>query len=142
MKLGEVMRTPAVVCDPTSTIKEAACLMDEHNVGSVVVVDRLGYLTGIVTDRDIALRGPGRGLSHDVDVSEIMTRDVACADLHWDVGKAAEIMRKREVRRVPIVDEMGRVRGIVSMDDLLRKLRDDTEELAGTIVAQDFGIRS
>ena len=141
MRLGEVMHTPAVVCDPTSTIKEAARLMDEHNVGSVVVVDRLGYLTGIVTDRDIALRGPGRGLSPDVDVSEIMTRDVACADVHWDVSKAAEIMRKREVRRVPIVDEMGRVRGIVCMDDLLRKLRNDTEELAGTVVAQDFGIR-
>ena len=141
MKVGQVMQTPAVVCRPTTSIREAARLMAANNVGSVLVVDRLGYLTGIVTDRDIALRAVGAGLSPDVAVSEVMTRDVAAADIHWDVDAVAEIMRKREVRRLPVVDSSGRVHGVVSTDDLLRKLRDDAEHLADTIVAQDFGVR-
>lgn len=141
MRIGQVMQTPAVVCRPRTSIKEAARLMAANNVGSVLVVDRVGCLSGIVTDRDIALRAVGEGLSPDVAVSEVMTRDVAAADIHWDVDVVVEIMRKREVRRLPVVDSAGRVHGVVSTDDLLRKLRDDAEHLADTILAQDLGVR-
>jgi CBS domain-containing protein len=63
--------------------------------GGLVPVDARDPFAGchaLVTDRDIALRGVGAGLSPDVAVSEVMTRDVAAADLHWDIDSVAEIL--------------------------------------------------
>jgi len=63
MRVSELMHTPAVTCRPGATMAEVARLMRDRNVGSVVVVDDVGYLAGIVTDRDVAVRGVGEGRS-------------------------------------------------------------------------------
>ena len=68
--------------------------MRDPNVGSVVVVDDVGYLAGIVTDRDVAVRGVGEGRSGDLAVEQIMS-NVATVLLHADVSDAAGIMAKR-----------------------------------------------
>ena len=136
MKASQLMHTPAVVCEPTTTLRDVAALMERRNVGSVVVVDRIGYLTGIVTDRDVAVRGTATGLSADTTVEAIMTRDVAVVAPSSEVAEAAAVMQKRGVRRVPVVDDLGRVHGVVTLDDLLRNLTAEADALTDAVVNQ------
>lgn len=136
MKVSALMHTPTVVCRPTASLREVARLMDTREVGSVVVVDDLGYITGIVTDRDIALRSVGAGLSPDVAVEAVMTRDVASVNPTSDVAEAATIMQKRGVRRVPVVDDMGKPHGVITLDDLMRHVSNEADILADAVTAQ------
>ena len=110
--------------------------MRERNVGSVLVIDQIGYLAGIVTDRDLALRGLGEGRSADIAVEQLMTRDVATISLHADVSDAASIMAKRTVRRLPVVDEADHPHGMVTLDDLVRHLGTEAEAIADTVIIQ------
>ena len=142
MRVSEIMRTPAVVCRPTTTLGEVAALMDERNVGSVVVVDKIGYVTGIVTDRDIALRGVAAGHSSEAPVESIMTRDVATVTPASDLIEAATIMQKRAVRRVPVVDDWGTLHGVVAFDDLVVNLGHETDALSDALVAQSTSFRA
>jgi CBS domain-containing protein len=130
------MHSPAVMCRSSTTLKEVAVLMRDRSVGSVVVIDRIGYLAGIVTDRDLALRGFGEGCSADRPVEDVMTRDVATVSLHADAADAAALMAKRMVRRLPVIDEQRHIYGVVTLDDLLRDLGSETEHLADTVIMQ------
>ena len=116
--------------------------MAARNVGSVVVVDNIGYVSGIITDRDIAVRGVGFGYNPDAAVEEIMTRDVAAVSPLSDASEAAAIMQKRSIRRVPVIDDSGRVHGMVTMDDLVRHLTHEADALANALVMQDVGLGS
>lgn len=98
MKVSEVMHTPVVSIGPLATLREAAELMGHRNVGCLVVVDHLGYLAGIVTDRDITIRGVGIGRSCDAPVGSVMTRDVATVSPTADVSAAQAIMQERRTR--------------------------------------------
>jgi signal-transduction protein with cAMP-binding, CBS, and nucleotidyltransferase domain len=136
MRISEVMLTPAVTCSPTTTVAEAARIMGRRNVGSVVVVDRVGEVAGIVADRDIALRGVAPGRSADIAVEEIMSRDVATVDPRADVTTALSTMMKRRVRRLPVVDERGLTHGLIAFDDLVRNLGQQAEELNEFVLLQ------
>jgi CBS domain-containing protein len=136
MNIGALMHTPPVVCEPERTIGEVARLMEARDVGCVMVVDKVGELAGIVTDRDIALRGVGEGRSADITVDMVMTRAVATVSPHAPVETAATTMQKRGVRRLPVVDDEGTVHGMVTMDDLLRHLGTTTDALTDTLLSQ------
>jgi CBS domain-containing protein len=131
-----LMHTPPVTCRPNATIAEVARLMRDRNVGSVIVVDAVGYLAGIVTDRDVAVRGVGEGRSGDLAVEYVMSRNVATVPLHADVADAAGIMAKRRVRRVPVVDEEDTPHGLVALDDLVRHLGREADAVADTVMVQ------
>lgn len=136
MRVSELMHTPAVTCRPDATIGEVARLMRDRNVGSVLIVDEIGYLAGIVTDRDVAVRGVGGGLTADVAIEEIMTRNVATVPVQADVSDAAAIMVKRTVRRLPVVDENDTPHGMLALDDLIRQLGHDADAVADTVMLQ------
>jgi CBS domain-containing protein len=136
MRVSELMHTPAVTCRPGATIAEVARLMRDRNVGSVIVVDDIGYLAGIVTDRDVAVRGVGEGRSGDLAVEHIMSRNVATVLPHADVAAAAGIMAKRSVRRLPVVDDDDTPHGLVALDDLVRHLGREADAVADTVVLQ------
>lgn len=136
MRITELMRSPAVTCPETITLGQVARLMRDRNVGSVVVIDTMGYLAGIVTDRDLAVRGLGNNRSADAHVADVMTRDVATVTLHADVGDAAALMARRAVRRLPVVDEHGLPLGVVAFDDLVRHLGQRADELSDTLITQ------
>lgn len=136
MRVSELMHTPAVSCRPDSTMGEVARLMRDRNVGSVLVVDGVGYLAGIVTDRDVAVRGVGEGRTADVAVEEVMSRNVATVPLQADVSDVAAVMVKRTVRRVPVVDEDDTPHGIVALDDLIRQLGHDADAVSDTVMLQ------
>jgi CBS domain-containing protein len=136
MRVSELMHTPAVTCAPTATLGEVARLMRDRNVGSVLVIDQIGYLTGIVTDRDLAIRGMGEGRSGDIDVEHVMSRDVVTTTLRADVSDAVAIMGKHGVRRLPVVDEDDRPHGIVTFDDVVRQLGTETDALVDMVKQQ------
>jgi CBS domain-containing protein len=136
MKVAELMHSPAVTCRSSAALADVALLMSDRNVGSVIVVDNVGDLAGIVTDRDLAVRGLGGRRTADSSVDQVMSRDVATVPLHSDVSDAAALMAKRMVRRLPVVDEQSHVCGVVTLDDLVRRLGSDADRLADTVLMQ------
>lgn len=136
MRITELMRTPAVACTSSRTLGQVARLMRERNVGSVVVVDNMGYLAGIVTDRDLAIRGLAADRTADSIVAEVMTRDVVTVPIHADVNDAMSMMAKHAVRRLPVVDEQNMPRGIVALDDLVRHLGRQTDAVTDALLSQ------
>ena len=116
MKIRDVMTKNVACVSPTSTIIEAAQLMQKHNVGVIPVCDAT-RVVGIVTDRDIVLRNVANGTGVDKEVKDIMTSDVKMATPDMDVGAATDIMAKAQIRRLPVVDD-NKLVGMVSIGDI------------------------
>ncbi len=136
MRISEIMHTPAVTCTPTATVGDAARLMATRNVGCVIVIDAVGEVAGIVTDRDITVRGVAKGRSADIPVEAVMTREVATVDPTADQADAAATMMKRRVRRLPVVDIHGHVHGLVALDDLIRNVARQADETSDVVFSQ------
>lgn len=117
MELGNIM-TKNVVCVKRSTpVQDAAKLMKQYNVGSIPVCDG-DKLVGIVTDRDIVLRGIATGMeSSNTTCGEVMSTDMVTGTMNMDVHEAARIMAGKQIRRLPVVDN-GKLMGIVALGDL------------------------
>lgn len=118
---AQLMRS-AQACRPNDSLNEPARLMWDLDCEAVPVVTDSGELIGIVTDRDICMAAYTRGepLSA-LSVASAMATDVAVASPRDSIEAIAQLMRQRQVRRVPIVDQ-GRLVGIVSLADLARHL--------------------
>jgi CBS domain-containing protein len=103
---------------PDATVLEAADLMNQHKVGSLVVMDD-GGVVGMFTERDILTRvvvprrDPGTTRVH-----EVMTTEVACCRLHTSLAEARAAMKNRRIRHLPVVDESNRLLGLISIGDL------------------------
>lgn len=121
MKLGEQFPKPVITVAPHETVGAVAQRMKEHNVGTVVVV-REHKPVGIVTDRDLALALGADDLPRQTAVERLLSGAVRTISRDADIFSATCHMREYEVRRLPIVDEQGRLVGIVSLDDLLLML--------------------
>jgi CBS domain-containing protein len=137
MSLQRFCKRPTVTIAPEKTIREACQLLEERNVGCLVVEEH-GKLCGIVTDRDIALRVVGQGkdpqLTH---VGTIMTANPVRIPVDSTLHELTMLMHSQHVRRVPIIDASGRAIGIVTLDDLLVLLSDEMSDL-GTAVSEAF----
>ncbi|HEY7311466.1 MAG TPA: CBS domain-containing protein [Gemmataceae bacterium] len=121
MKLNDIFTRNVVTAGPEETLAAVALRMQEHNVGTVVVVENQRPV-GIVTDRDLALALGARDVSTQAPVKKVMTRHVLAIPEDTGIYTATKFMREREVRRLPIVDREDHLVGIVTLDDLLRFL--------------------
>ena len=120
MKIREAMTTPAVRIHPEESVSVAARMLERENIGSLPVCGNDGRLCGLVTDRDIVTRCLAAGRRpEDTPVRTIMTNTVVSARPDMDVGAAASLMARRQVRRLPVV-QAGRLCGMVSIGDLSR----------------------
>ncbi|NLM42865.1 MAG: CBS domain-containing protein [Clostridiales bacterium] len=117
MKIRELMTTDVRTIPSNATIKDAAEIMHNINVGSIPVVDNNNKLVGIVTDRDIVLRSVAKGQDPNIKVSDVMSRDIKTISPDTDVHEAADLMAEKQIRRLPVVDN-GNLVGIVSIGDL------------------------
>lgn len=116
MRIEEIMTADVETCMPESTLQEVASKMREINVGSIPICEE-GRLVGIVTDRDIVIRGLAEQIPSDAPISEILSAEVVMGTVDLTVAEAAELMAVHKIRRLPIVaDEQ--VIGIVSLGDL------------------------
>lgn len=114
----------------SATVKEAAELMRDDDIGDVIVVDGHKKIYGIVTDRDIAVRGVAEGADPAaVTLEEIASKDVTTLPPESSVEEAVRIMRGQAIRRLPVCNADGKPVGIVSLGDLAI-VRDPTSALA------------
>lgn len=121
MKARELMTENPEIVTQDDSLSRAAQLMRDRDVGSLPVVDsRDGMrLTGIVTDRDITLRHVAEGHTNDCAVSEAMSSgDIACVSPDDSDDRVMELMRSRQVRRIPVCEDGDRIVGIIAQADL------------------------
>lgn len=116
LKIKEIMTTDVKTISSDDSISEAANIMKTLDIGAVPVV-KDNMPIGIITDRDIIIRGVATGKNSKDAVSSIMTTDVITVTPDVDVHEAADIMAARQIRRLPIVQDKQLV-GIVAIGDL------------------------
>ncbi len=151
MRVREVMTTDVVTATKETTLKEAARLMLEHEVGGLPVVDPEGRPIGILTEADFVSREAARGrrrrrrlLGLFLDrrqpelvtaelVGEAMTTDLLLVSPETPLSEAARLMMERGVKRVPVVDEGGLLVGVVGRTDILRVFARSDEEIGRDI---------
>jgi CBS domain-containing protein len=101
-----------------ASVMEAACLMNEHKIGALVVIDQ-GAVVGMFTERDILQRVVGdRRDPERTPVGEVMTTEVACCTPETTIEEARVAMKERRVRHLPLVDGGRRLQGLISIGDL------------------------
>ena len=118
MKVREVMQSPVVCVGPGQSVEAAAKVFERYNIGALPVCTTQGMLCGMLTDRDLVIRCLAMGkLPSATCVREIMTKQVISVGPDMDASVAARLMGRKRVRRLPVV-ERGKVKGILSLDDL------------------------
>jgi CBS domain-containing protein len=128
MLVGDIMRGDVKTADAGDTFADVARLMRANGISSIVVLDKSGSLTGIVTERDIVNLVAAGGDPQSVKVAHGMTRrDIETVSSKTDIAEAADHMASRNIRHLPVVDR-GKLVGIISIRDLTRWA---AEELAG-----------
>jgi CBS domain-containing protein len=138
MKVSEVMTRDVQTIRPDQRVQEAASFMLSADAGSIPVTDG-DRLIGMITDRDIAVRGVAKGYGPDTPVRELMSDDIICAREDDDVDDVASRMSEAQVRRLPVIDENERLCGIVSLGDLSREADEDAANEALEGVSEPGG---
>jgi CBS domain-containing protein len=138
MKVSEVMTRDVQTIRPDQKVQEAANFMLSADAGSIPVTDG-ERLIGMITDRDIAVRGIAKGYGPDTPVRDLMTDDLIVLRINDDIEEAASKMSQAQVRRLPVIDEDERLCGIVSLADLSREADDQTASQALEGVSQPGG---
>ena len=120
MKVESIMSKGVLVCNRDHTAQAALQMMRERDCGAVPVVDD-GVLVGMVTDRDIALAAAENDLNPSrLRLSQIMSNDVFAVRPDTSISDAEELMRGRQIRRLPVIDENSRPIGMLSLNDIAR----------------------
>lgn len=125
-KVSEVMTRDVRTITPQDTVRHAAQMMDELNVGAIPVCDG-DRLVGMVTDRDITVRSVAAGQSPEKTcVSDVMSTDVRTLYANQSIDEALGQMGDVQIRRMPVIDEQShRIVGIVSLGDLATRAQQD-----------------
>jgi len=129
MKVSEVMTTEVETVSADQTVREAASFMLRADAGSIPVCEG-DKVIGMITDRDIAVRGIAEGRGPDTPVSEVMSDGIVCANEDEDIQLVAQRMSDEQVRRLPVLDAEKKLIGIVSLGDLARETRGEAAEKA------------
>ena len=117
MHVNEAMSTDVRIATPDQTIKEAATIMAEIDAGILPVGDN-DRLVGMITDRDIAVRGVAKGLKPDAKVRDVMSKEVRYCFEDDDIEDVAANMAELKVRRLPVLNREKRLVGILSLGDI------------------------
>lgn len=139
MGVAEICSREVVFAKRNESVAQAARLMREHHVGSVVVADERNgrrFPVGIVTDRDIAVGVVALGLDPEKrNVESAMPAELVCVRETDGLGRAVALMRAQGVRRLPVIDGAGGLIGILSADDVLEVLSEELYCLAGMVAS-------
>jgi CBS domain-containing protein len=139
MKAGELCTREVITATPDESVVEAARRMTRYDVGALIVVDDSDGVArpiGIVTDRDLVTRALVRGEPVASVVADVMDADVVTASVDDDVDAVLSRLRRRAVRRVPIVDRRGGLQGILTLDDIVGWISEELRDAAALIDRQ------
>jgi CBS domain-containing protein len=141
MRVNEIMKTDVATCGPQDDLATAAEIMRRSHCGFVPVVDTRGAVAGVVTDRDVCLRGAdtSRPLSH-VAVTEAMSHPVFSCFPDENLKMTIATMAKHHVRRLPVLDKQGHLHGVLSIDDVIQAPHQRGAPTAEEIIASLKGI--
>ena len=131
-KIQELMTTNPRTVTPDATIMEAAKIMRDEDTGVVPIVDG-DQLSGVITDRDIAIRAVAEGKDSQTSVRDVASKDLVTIDPQQELDEALRLMAQHQVRRLPVVEEDGKLVGIVAQADIA-KAGDDAR--TGEVVEQ------
>ena len=138
MKISEVMTPNVETVGPDQTAREAASFMLRAEAGSIPVCEG-DRVIGMITDRDIAVRGVAEGRGPDTLVRELMSDGIICVHEDDEVGDVAQRMSDEQIRRLPVLDSDEKLVGIVSLGDLARETESETAHQALEGVSQPGG---
>ena len=117
-RIREIMTSNPSTVEPDKTVADAARIMKQEDAGVVPVTEN-GRLTGMVTDRDIAIRVVAESKDpKSTTVREVASSDLVTIDPQQDLDEALRLMAQHQVRRLPVVEEDGRLVGIVAQADV------------------------
>ena len=126
LKCREIMTTNVRTASPETTLRDVGGMMRDGDMGAVPIVND-GKLVGIVTDRDIVVRGVAEGKTPDSTVEEVMTTELFTVSPDDFVFEAIRLMGDKQVRRMPVVDDDGKLAGIIAMADVALQTEDERE---------------
>jgi CBS domain-containing protein len=133
MKIRDAMTRDVCMVHPDQSIRDAARLMAQNDIGSLPVQDN-DRLVGMITDRDIAVRAVAQGKGADARVSDVMTNEIRYCYEDQDVEEVTRNMGEQRLRRLPVMNRSKRLVGILSLGDLARELEcreEASEALSG-----------
>lgn len=135
MPIEDLARSDVVTAAPDTPVADLASTMADQRVGSIVITDGASPV-GIVTDRDLAIRGLGEGQDpSDQTAQNVMTEDLCTVDPAAGFYEATNLMAEHGVRRLPVCDG-DTLEGIVTADDLMELLADEQQQFAAVVRAQ------
>lgn len=121
MKVDSLMTRNVRVCRPNDTLSDAARIMWDEDLGCLPVMDETGRVLAMVTDRDICMAAYTRGASlRDLPVSVAMSRGLLSCSPDTSISDVEHLMRDAQIRRVPVIDAVGSLVGIISLADIAR----------------------
>lgn len=137
MNIGDICTRDVVIADQASSLQQAAALMRQHHVGTLVVVAKStdgAQAVGVVTDRDMVIEAIARGLDvSETEIGRLTDGRVAALPCGATIDDAVIAMKKQGVRRLLVSGEGGQLFGIVSLDDLLGALAQEMSEVAHAV---------
>jgi len=132
LTLKQIMSTDCVTVTTQDNIYEIALKMKQHDIGFIPVVEGK-KLIGVVTDRDLVVRGYAEKRSGSGAVEQVMSKDIKTVPSSTTVEEAAKLMAKEQIRRLPVVDN-GELIGVVAIGDLA--VRSKFEDEAGQALSE------
>ncbi|MFC7321445.1 CBS domain-containing protein [Halobacillus campisalis] len=123
-KVRDIMSTDLSVCQTNSSLYDAANMMKQQGVGAIPICDGNGQIMGMVTDRDLAVRGYAGHSPDSTPVQQVMSDKVYNISPEASLEEASQMMAEHQVRRLPVV-ENGKLTGIISLGDLSTEEKSD-----------------
>jgi CBS domain-containing protein len=136
MKARDVMSQPPYTCGPNTDLATVAKIMWDHDCGFVPVVDASGSVTGAVTDRDICIATSTRRLLPEhISAAQAMTSPIHACLPDDDINDVLATMKQSQIRRLPVIGADGRLRGVISLNDIVLASTDKREPRAADVIA-------
>lgn len=134
LAVADLMTKEVKTVSPDTRLAEVAALMRDEDVGVVPVVDSAGRLNGIVTDRDLVVRALAGGEAEfpgqrpdELNAAQVSTKDVEAVSPHDSITDVLNLMGRKQIRRAPVVDNQGRLVGMISLGDIAKHADNDHE---------------
>lgn len=142
MRVEQLMTRQVKACSPEDTLAQAAQIMWDADCGCLPVCAENGAnrVVGIITDRDICMSAMFKGKPlHELSVVDTMSRQLKVCGPRDSIAEVEQTMREARIRRLPVVDDQGLLRGMIALADLAREAAREVEDTTRAITETEVG---